>query len=243
MAGSALGGVLVVTVGTRGALLVDAATFGLAAMLLQRLAELAAAATTGTTLLADARAGLAHVRHDPAVRALVLGTFTLVAFLGLDNVALVFLVTDELAASPASFGVVQAAYGVALLLASLLVLRRPRVSAQRWLVAGAVLGAGGTVGTGLAPTVVAAGLTQAVAGAGNALDVIASDTLVQQVVPRALLSRVGATVGTAAQLGFAVAAGAGGPLLAWVGPRAVFVIAGVGSLLTLLALLPALRRA
>lgn len=240
--GSAVGGLLFVAVGTRGALLVDAASFVVAALLLRRLPPVPPTDGPRTGLLADSLAGLAHVRTDPAVQALVLGTFLLVAFLALDNVALVFLVTGDLGASPGSYGLVQAAYGVAMVLGSVAVLRRPRVSAQRWLVAGALLGAGGTVATGLAPTVVVAGLAQAVAGSGNALDVIATDTLVQQLVPRGLLGRVGGTVGTAAQLGAAVAAGAGGPLLAWGGPRTVFVVSGIGSLAALFVLLPAARR-
>jgi MFS family permease len=240
--GSAIGGLLFVAAGTRGALLVDAATFAGAALLLRTLPSLPPPGGRRTGLLADSRAGLAHVRADPAVRALVLGTFVLVAFLALDNVALVFLVTGELAPSPSSYGVVQAAYGAAMLLGSVAVLRRPRVAVKRWLVAGALLGAGGTVTTGLAPNVVVAGLGQAVAGSGNALDVIATDTLVQQLVPRGLLGRVGGTVGTAAQLGAAAAAAAGGPLLAASGPRTVFVVSGIGSLAALLVLLPVVRR-
>lgn len=240
--GSAVGGLLFVAAGIRGALLIDAATFAVAALLLRRLPSVPRADGPHAGLLADSRAGLAHVRSDPAVRALVLGTFVLVAFLALDNVALVFLVTGDLAASPGSYGLVQAGYGVAMVLGSVAVLRRPRVTAQRWLVAGAVLGAGGTVGTGVAPTVVVAGLAQAVAGSGNALDVIASDTLVQQLVPRGLVGRVGATVGAAGQLGVAVAAAAGGPLLAWGGPRTVFVVSGIGSLAALCVLLPVARR-
>lgn len=240
--GSAIGGLLFVAVGARGALLIDAATFAVATLLLSRLPSVPRSDGPRAGLLADSRAGLAHVRSDAAVRALVLGTFVLVAFLALDNVALVFLVTGDLAASPGSYGLVQAGYGIAMVLASVAVLRRPQVAAQRWLVAGAVLGAGGTVGTGVASTVLLAGLAQAVAGGGNALDVIASDTLVQQLVPRGLLGRVGATVGTAGQLGVAVAAAAGGPLLAWGGPRTVFVVSGIGSLAALWVLLPAARR-
>ena len=44
---------------------------------------------------------------------------------------------------------------------------------------GGVLVAVGVVGTGLAPTPDLAGLALSDAGAGNALDVIASDTLLQ----------------------------------------------------------------
>ncbi len=65
--------------------------------------------------------------------------------------------------------------------------------------------------------------------------------MVQDLVPRDLLGRVFGTVGTAAQLGAALAHAAGGPLVSLAGPRAVFVVGGAGTLVTLLVLAPALR--
>jgi len=48
-------------------------------------------------------------------------------------------------------------------------------------------------------------------------------------------------VSTGAQVGNGVAYAAGAPLVAAVGPRGAFLIAGIGSMLGLLLLLPVLR--
>ena len=61
-------------------------------------------------------------------------------------------------------------------------------------------------------------------------------------MPRPLLGRVFGTVGTAAQLGAALAYSAGGLLVAVIGARTTFVLAGAGTLAVLLALVPALGR-
>ena len=83
--------------------------------------------------------------------------------------------------------------------------------------------------TGPAPAlaVVAA---QPVAGAGNAVETIGFDTLVQDLVPRPLLGRVFGIVGTAAQVGAAMAYAAGGLLVDVLGARATFVAAGTATL-------------
>jgi len=106
----------------------------------------------------------------------------------------------------------------------------------------AVVGTGaGMLVTGLAPTLAVAVAAQAVAGAGNAVENIGYDTAVQNAVPRALLGRVFGIVGTAAQLGAGLATAAGGALVALAGPRAVFVGAGVATLVVAAALAATLR--
>ena len=110
------------------------------------------------------------------------------------------------------------------------------------LLVGTIATGAGTVATGLAPVLAVAVVTQLVAGAGNATENIGYDTVVQNVVPRELLGRVFGTVGTAAQLGSAVAYAGGGPLVSLVGPRAVFAIGGAGTLAMLLVLAPSLCR-
>lgn len=241
LAGSGVAGVLVASVGVGPALLVDAASFGLAAIVLLRFPRLAPRSLRGESVRAATAAGFRHARADAAVRGLAVGTFLLVAFLGVDNVALVFLIRDDLGGTGASYGVAQAVYGAGLLGGSV-ALARLHVSATRALAVGAVLSAAGTIGTGLAAGIGAAVAGQLVAGVGNALSVIGSDTLVQQIVPRPLLARVGGVVGTTAQIGLLTAYLASAPLIALVGTRGVFVVAGIGSLTALIVLRTPLRR-
>jgi len=241
--GGAAGGALVAGLGVRAALLVDAGTFAASVLLLRGLPRLPPAPSERARLLADTAAGLRYARRDPAVRALALGTLALVTFLSLGNVALVFLVHDTLGAPGAAIGAAQTIYGIGMITGSLALLGRRRGHPVRWLLLGAFAGAAGTATTGLAPALALALAGQLVAGAGNAIDVVASDILVQRVVPRDLLGRVFGLIGTCAQLGAALAYSAGGPLLTATSPRTVYLIAGAGSLAALPLLAPALRAA
>jgi MFS family permease len=209
------------------------------ALLLARLPALAPvrdpAAATG--VWAEAGAGLRYVATHRQVRVLVLTLFLLVAFAGVDDVALVFLTGDQLGAGPAGYGLAAGAFGIGMLLASVACTRlargRPPVAL---LTVGIVATGAGTLLTGLGPVLAVVVAAQLVAGAGNAAENIGVDTAVQDLVPRPLLGRVFGTVGTAAQLGAGVAATAGGLLVDLAGARATFVLAGAGTFAVLLAL-------
>jgi MFS family permease len=66
---------------------------------------------------------------------------------------------------------------------------------------------------------------------------------VQRLTPRHLLGRTFGVVATAAQLGSAVAYAVAGPLITGLGPRGAFLVAGAGTVLALLVVIPALRAA
>jgi MFS family permease len=94
----------------------------------------------------------------------------------------------------------------------------------------------------VAPFVTFAMLGQAVAGLGNGIENVATDTLIQQAVPREMLGRVFGLVATAPFAGSTLAYAAGGYLLDLTSPRVVFVIAGLGILVVLVPLILVLRR-
>ncbi|MFL6141472.1 MAG: MFS transporter [Labedaea sp.] len=227
--------------GVRTALVVDAATFVVAALLLLRIPALAPArdpaAVTG--VWAEGAAGVRYVATHRQVRVLVLTLFLIVAFAGVDNVALVFLTGEELAAGPAGYGLAASAFGVGMLLTSAACARLTRgYSPMALLVVAVGVSGVGNVLTGLAPVLAVVVAAQLIAGAGNAMENIANDTLVQNLVPRALLGRVFGTLGTAAQLGAAVAYLAGALLVELIGARVTFILAGVGTLAILFILVP-----
>lgn len=244
--GPGLGGLLAAGPGgIRTALAVDAATFVVSAVLLARLPALASARdpAAATGMWAEAAAGLRYVATQRQVRVLVLSLFLVVAFAAVDNVALVFLTSDEFGAGPAGYGLAASAFGVGMLLASVGCTRlaRGRSPGALLIVAIAATGAG-TLLTGLAPVLAVVVAAQLIAGAGNAVENIGYDTVVQDLVPRPLLGRVFGIVGTAAQLGAGLAYAGGGLLVDLVGARTTFVLAGVGTLAVLIVLVPALRR-
>lgn len=188
-------------------------------------------------------AGLAFAGKNGAIRALVIGVFFLVAFAAVDNVALVFLTRDSLHLNATGFGIVAGAFGFGMLASSvgLLIWRNaPRPAAI--LVVSWFLTAVSNLLTGSAPNGPSAVAAQALGGIGNGAENVASDTLVQRIVPAPMLGRVFGVVGTAAFLGSSLAYVLAGVLLDLTSPRTTFIVGGCGGLLVVIVLAPILWR-
>ncbi|MEV5716785.1 MFS transporter [Amycolatopsis mediterranei] len=244
--GPGLGGLLgAAPGGAHTALAVDAATFLASALLLRGLPDIAPARDpgAGTGVWAEAGEGVRYVVANRQISVLLLSLFLLVAFAAVDNVALVFLTGDVIHAGPAGYGVAAGAFGAGMVLASLACTRLARGRRPIALLIVAVVATGtGTVVSGLAPVLAVVVVAQLVAGAGNAVENIGYDTVVQELVPRPFLGRVFGTIGTAAQLGAAFAYALGSFLVDAAGARATFVLAGTGTFLVLLLLVQSLPR-
>ncbi|QKV74156.1 MFS transporter [Amycolatopsis sp. Hca4] len=245
-AGPGLGGLLgAAPGGAHTALAVDAATFLASALLLRGLPAIVPARAPGaiTGVWAEAGGGVRYVVANRQILLLVLGLFPLVAFAAVDNVALVFFTGDAIHAGPAGYGVAAGAFGAGMVLASLACSRLARGHRPIVLLVLAVVATGaGMVVTGLASLLAVVVAAQLVAGAGNAVENIAYDTVVQDLVPRPFLGRVFGTIGTAAQLGAASASVLGSFLVGMVGARATFVLAGTGMFLVLVLLVRTIAR-
>ncbi|HEX6580081.1 MAG TPA: MFS transporter [Actinomycetota bacterium] len=244
--GPILGGLLVEWLDFRGALAANALSFVLSALFLLGLPPLRAPSegTEARGFLTVGMDGLRFAWRNRVVRTLIVALFVGVAFAGLDDVALVFLVRKTLEGSPLAYGLVTGAYGVGMLLGSLgLSWKGTAAAAGTVFLTGWVAGGVGAVLTGIAPLIALVAVGQAIAGVGNAVEVVAMDTLVQQAVPRQMLGRVFGLVGTAAPAGHTLAFAGGGFLVDLFGPRIVFLIAGLGVLLVLIPVMLVLRRA
>ena len=230
----------------RGVLLVDAATFLVSAVVLARLPRLppASAGPEGrASFLADARAGLGYIWSVPTVRVIALGFCAVVAFNGVDDVALVFLATDSLGGGQSAVALLLAAVGIGLLVGYLLLARGAgRLSMVAAFLVGLGVSSMGNLLSGVAWAVGAAFVLQAVRGVGIAAMDVGATTLLQRLVPPAMLGRVfgnlyGA-IGVAAALSYLL----GGLLLDLTSPRVTLVAAGAGGLLATLATAVVLRR-
>jgi MFS family permease len=230
--GPLLGGLLVAALGIRGALAADALSFLLSAVVLLGVPKLPPirSGSARTSFLADTREGLAYVRRHTVARAVVVTLFLGVAFAGIDNVALVFLSREVLGTGALGFGIVAGAFGIGMLVASVVLSSGRSRSPRALFIGGWTLTAAGTLLTGFAPVLWVAVAAQAIGGAGNGADNVASDTLIQRSVPREMLGRVFGVTSTAAFVGAGIAYAAGGPLLDATSPRSVFLVAGVGVL-------------
>ena len=109
---------------------------------------------------------------------LVLGSST---FLAVDTVTLVLLARDNLHSSAAGYGLIATAFGVGMVAVSVAMLTRdPKTHPAALLLFALTVGGVAYIGTGLAPTIVIAICFQLIAGAGNGLENIATDTLIQR---------------------------------------------------------------
>lgn len=228
--GPLLGGILIGTLGVRGALAVDAATFAMSALLLIRLPPLPAVPTARPTRFwEELRTGLAYARSHPVARAVVMTLFLGVAFAGIDNVALVFMARETLGVGPAVFGVMVSAFGVGMLVASASLSRRTSFATPRTMfLVGWILTGAGTLLTAISTTAWFAIMAQTISGVGNGADNVAAETLIGRSVPRRMLGRMFGLTSTAAFVGGGLAYAAGGPLLDATSARTVFIIGAAG---------------
>jgi MFS family permease len=241
--GPLLGGVLVAAFSTDEAILVNAASFLVSALLLAGVPQLAERIDVEDRgVLAATGDGLAYVWGNPVVRTICLALFFGVAFGAMDNVALVFLARETLGVGATGFGALNAAFGVGMIAGSLMLARAGASRDSALLFLGGLAFTGlGLVLTGLAPALVFAIGFQALAGIGNGIDNVAQITLLQQIVPAPMQGRVYGVVSTAAFAGAGIASLVGGVLLDLTSPRLVFVVAGAGLIAVCALAAPTLR--
>lgn len=244
--GPLIGALLFALIGASGGLLVNAATF-LGSALLTRMVPPTPPPEDAEPegLIASAVTGARFVWTDKVLRALAASIFLLVAFIAVDNVALVFLVRETLGASAFAYGVIEAVFGLGMLTGTFWILRGRAGTwlATRLYVVACSLSVSGSVGGAIAPSVAVLAPFEALAGAGNAMEVVAMETVVQQRVPRGMVGRVYGFISSLTWFGLGVSTGLGGLAVDATSPRVAFLIASIGGLLTVLAVAPTLLRA
>jgi hypothetical protein len=235
-------------IGVRGVLLVDAASFVIAAALLFRLPALPPAGSPTTdgpaTLVGQARAGLGYLWSHRPLRIILLGYCGVVAANGIDDVALVVLGTDDLRAGESGVALLLGGVGIGLLVGYALLARGARRSSMAvLLVVGFAVSSVGNLLTGFAWAVAVAFALQTVRGLGIAAMDVGSNTLLQRQVPDHLLGRVFANlygaIGVAAGLSYL----GGGVLLDATSAPFTFVAAGTAGTLVTVAVAVTLPRA
>ncbi|GHG65557.1 MFS transporter [Comamonas sp. JC664] len=225
-------------VGLRGVLLIDAASFLVSAALLRRLPSVPPShdgAAPPVSLFRQARDGLVYLWRAPVARVVSLGFCAVVAFNGVDDVALVLLAKETFQAGDSAVGLLLGAVGLGLVAGYAWMSRLGgRAAMPVMLVLGFAVSSVGNLLTGLAWAVSAAFVMQAVRGVGIAAMDVASHTLIQRWVPVGMQGRVfgnlyGA-IGVAAGLSYV----AGGLLLDATSAPVTLMVAGAGGTLATL---------
>jgi MFS family permease len=228
--------------GARVALAVDTATFLVSAVALLLLPLIPRGARDESDS-GGVGAALRYALADPVLRGLILSMGMMVAFAGVDNVALVFLVRDTLGGGAAAYGAAMAVFGVGMVTGSVLIVRHAQWRAERTLLASFTLTAGCAAGLSVAPSLAFVYPAQLAGGIGNGFDVAAQTTLVQRRTPPSMLGRMSGAVNSAVAVGFLIAYLGGGALVDATSPRTAFMVAAIGTLGALFVARPVWQRA
>jgi len=233
--GPALGGLLVGAVGTASALVVDAMSFAVLAVVALALRGDRRPAGTGERTQGEMSAGIRLIGRDPVLRSVLVLVTALVLAAGAVNVAEIFLITGTLGAGPAVYGLVGALFAGGVMLGAVLAGKdRSVTSAGRTLVGVTISMACSMVVLGLAPTLAVAALASMAVGVGNGmLNVLAQSIFVRR-SPSDVLGRVFAALQGVIGAAMLVATGLGGMLLGALGVRPVIVGGGVLAVVALL---------
>jgi MFS family permease len=228
LVGPVIGGVLVGTIGTSAALLVDAGSFAVlavAALALRadRRPEPGTASGKG-----EVWAGVRLVAAVPVLRGVMILVIATVLVLGAVNVAEVFLITQTLGASPLAYGLCGALFALGLMAGAWASRRDMSVSTSaRALLAAMVEMAVAIALLGLSPTVAVAAVASFFVGLGNGgLNVLAQSIIVRS-TPKEVLGRVFAVLQGGVGAAMLVATALGGALLALVDVRLVVIVSGL----------------
>lgn len=221
---------LVDVIGIRAVLLIDVATFLLAAVLLTQLRPLPAAAVQDgprPRIVADVISGFRFLATAPLIRTIAIGFVAVVLCNGVDDIAIVYLVRESLDANTSVVGVLYGAVGLGLLCGYLILGRYGARSHMTGLfLLGCAVSSLGNLLTGLASAIAVAFTLQLLRGAGLSAIDIGVNTLVQRQVPAAMTGRVFGTLYGAVGASAATSYLAGALLLETIGPRITFVVAG-----------------
>jgi MFS family permease len=229
-AGPVAGGVLVGTLGPDPAYVVNAVTFLASALLIARIPGrlLQAAAAAGHGYLNDLADGFRLVRGSRALLTVLVAWGIAMLAIAAKNVAEVVLAKDAFDAGDFGYGLLVGSTGLGLALGSLMagsiLETRPLAT-----VYGGSIGvvAVSLVGAALSPNVWIAAILVGAAGVGNGAAVVCNALLIQRGAPDELRGRAFTVLmsSTYAVLGLGMLVA--GPLTDAVGPRAVWLLAGV----------------
>ncbi len=232
-AGPALAGVAVAAWGAQAALIADAASFMLVALLVTRVPGLELAAAEASPWRERLRDGLAYVRSRADLSRLILAEGAAIVFFALIIPIEVVFAKETLDAGDAGYGALLAAWGVGMIVGALL-FSGLRGRSLRALLGGSTLVIGlAYLGTAAAPGLAVACLASLVGGTGNGIQWVALVSAVQELTDERYQARVVSVLESAASAAPGIGFLAGGAIAAAASPRASFAVAGAGVLIVL----------
>ncbi len=249
MAGPALGGVLVASVGVEVAFLLDALTFLVSAALISTIPLPAPERDgEGEGFFGELRAGFGYLAGARVPLAIVAGAFLATLTANATIPAEAFLAKDTFGAGDIGYGLIASLWGGGMILGSALTAVLGGKTDLTLLYFLSIFATAiAFVGVGLSPTFVLALGAIAVAGVANGVDNVATDTVLQKRVPDAFMGRVFSARFMTFSAGEALAYPLGGLIVDASGPRPTYLLAGAataaaGLLVALIVVAPKRKR-
>jgi Major Facilitator Superfamily len=228
MLGPALAGVAVATAGGSIALLIDAASFLICGALLIDLRSHVEEAA-GASVRARLRAAWEHINEVSVLRTLLLVEGFALVFLASDGSIEVPYAKATLHAGDGGYGLLLTAWGVGVVVGSLVFARAVRRPLGAMLSAGTLAVGLAYVGFAAAPSLPVACLAGFIGGVGNGVQWASMLSAVQQLTPQHLQGRLMGAVESLSALCLAIGLLLGGVLVAFSSPRVAFLVVGLGA--------------
>jgi MFS family permease len=228
--GTALGGIVVSSAGLVTALVIEAGSFALVALVAAGLAAVAPDHEEREAFGVRLRGGFAHVRGHPLLRPLLLGQALALVFFYLIVPIEVVYAKRTLAAGDAGFGALLAFWSAGILFGSLGFLRLRRRSAAALVILSTAAVGLAYGGLALAEALWVACALSVLGGIGNGFQWVSVMTLLQEATPLELQARVAGLLESVGALTPGVGFLLGGALTALLSARAAYAVAGIGVL-------------
>lgn len=240
--GPGIAGLVVAGLGVESALLLDAASFYLIALILFTAGPLPRAEPEPGLVRERLRAGFAYIRERAILRRLLAAQGGAFVFFAAVIPIEVIYAKQTLAVGDSGYGVLLASWGAGMVIGSLVfaAIRRARLSHLLFFSTLAV--GAGYLGLAAAPTLALACAASALGGAGNGVQWVAAVSAVQELTVAGMQARVMSVLESVGAAMPGVGYVLGGLVASGGDARATFLVAGLGVVAIVAVATPLLRR-
>ncbi|HYP55772.1 MAG TPA: MFS transporter [Solirubrobacterales bacterium] len=241
--GPAVAGAVVAVLGVQSALLLDAASFYVIAVILFTGGPLPQTQPEPGHMVARLRAGVAYIRGHPALGRLLAAQAAAFVFFAAVLPVEVIYAKETLGAGDTGYGLLLGSWGAGMVSGSIVFAALRRAALPVLLFFSTLAVGAGYLGMAAAPTLPLACAAAALGGAGNGVQWVALVSAVQDLTRASMQARVMSVLESSGAampgIGFVI----GGLIAATVGTRATFLAAGAGVLAIVAIFTPLLGNA
>ena len=226
--GAALGGLLVDAFSVSTALLVDAASFAVVAVVLGTARALPAADAERQPFVTRIRDGLRYARTDRVARLLLGGQAIAIVFFTLIVPIEIVYAEETLRTDEAGYGILLSSWGAGIVLGSLVFLTVRRRSTAVLILSSTLAIGAGYLGMAVARELWLACAFSVIGGVGNGIQWVSVMTALQESTPQSLQARVTGLLESIASAMTGVGFLIGGTITAVSSPPTAYAISGIG---------------